>query len=54
MVADLESAERLTGLYEKLVRYPMAVSVMPRLERCNLRICKTFKQVPASGCDALG
>jgi hypothetical protein len=26
MVADLESSERLTGLYEKLARYPMAAS----------------------------
>jgi hypothetical protein len=54
MVADLESEEGLTGLYEELARYPLAESVMPRLERCNLRICKTFKQAPASDCDALG
>ena len=54
LVADLESEDGLIALYKKLARYPLAESVMPRLERCNLRICKTFKQALASGCDALG
>jgi len=42
MVADPESEGQLTGLYEKLAKYPMAASVMPRQERCNLRCCKAF------------
>jgi len=54
MVVDPKSEEGLIGLYKKLARYPLAESVIQRLERCNLRICKTFKQAPASGCDVLG
>lgn len=54
MGADLESAEKFPPLYENLAQCLMATSLVLQLERCNLRICKTFKQAPAFDCDALG
>ncbi len=54
MRADVESAERFPGLYEKLAKHPMAAFLMLRPERCNLRGCKAFKSAPVSDCDASG
>ena len=41
MATYLEGTKRVSGLYEKLAKCPMAASVTQRLERCTLQGLQT-------------